>query len=79
MSTPVPVTSVPFVDGISRDVYLDDGDRPYIFGEDGQPVYGVWIYIDESEIVTRAGILSRLRRFATKNIALETKLHENTL
>ena len=40
-----PVASVPFIDGISRPAFLDAGGRQYILDEEGQPVYGVWVYI----------------------------------
>jgi hypothetical protein len=44
---------VPFIDGISRPVYLGADGRQYVLDDDGQPVYGVWILIDEPEFVTR--------------------------
>jgi hypothetical protein len=47
----MPIDEVLFVDGITRRVYLDVDGRQYVLGDDGQPVYGVWIYVDEPEIV----------------------------
>ena len=48
-----PIASIPFTDGIPRPVFRDAGGRQYILDEEGQPVYGVWVYIDEPEIVNR--------------------------
>jgi hypothetical protein len=48
-----PIGSIPFVDGVSRPVYLDADGRQCVLDDDGKPIYGVWIYIDEPEIVTR--------------------------
>jgi hypothetical protein len=48
-----PIGSIPFADGIARPAFLDAGDRQYLLDEEGQPVYGVWVYIDEPEIVNR--------------------------
>jgi hypothetical protein len=42
---------IPFTDGIVRPVFLDAGGRQYILDNEGQPLYGVWVYIDEPEIV----------------------------
>ena len=50
MTTP-PIAFVPFVDGVRRDVFLDADDRQYVFDDDGQIVYGIWVYIDEPLIV----------------------------
>jgi hypothetical protein len=48
-----PIGSIPFTDGIARPTFLDAGDRQYILDDEGQPVYGVWVYIDEPEILIR--------------------------
>ena len=48
-----PIGSIPFTDGIARPAFLDAGGRQYILDEEGQPVYGVWVYIDEPEIFAR--------------------------
>ena len=48
-----PIGSIPFADGIARPAFLDAGDRQYLLDEEGQPVYGVWVYIDEPEMVNR--------------------------
>jgi len=42
-----PVASVPFIDGVTRPFYLDADGRQYVLDNDGNPVYGSWIYIDE--------------------------------
>ena len=52
MSTLVPIASIPFLDGTTRPVYLDADGREYVLNDDGQPVYGEWIYLDEPEILT---------------------------
>jgi hypothetical protein len=48
-----PIASIPFTDGIARPAFRDAGGRQYILDEEGQPVYGVWVYIDEPEIFAR--------------------------
>jgi hypothetical protein len=53
MNTPQ-IGVVPFVDGITRPVFLDEDGRQYVLDEDdGQPIYGVWLLIDEPEVFTR--------------------------
>jgi hypothetical protein len=37
------VGRVPFVDGVTRDVYQETGDRQWVVGYDGKRVYGVWL------------------------------------
>jgi hypothetical protein len=49
-----PIGSIPFTDGIVRPVFLDAGG--YILDDEGQLVYGVWVYIDEPEIVNRPSL-----------------------
>jgi hypothetical protein len=34
---------VPFVDGVTRDVYEDADGRQWVVGYDGKRVYGVWL------------------------------------
>jgi hypothetical protein len=34
---------VPFVDGVTRDVYEDADGRQWVAGYDGERVYGVWL------------------------------------
>jgi hypothetical protein len=41
-----PIATVPFVGGITRDVYFDRGHRQYVLDDDGTPIYGEWILID---------------------------------
>jgi hypothetical protein len=48
-----PIATVPFIDGIARDVYFDLDGRQFAEDDDGTPIYGEWILIDEQEIVTR--------------------------
>jgi hypothetical protein len=45
--------SIPFTDGTVRPVFLDTAGRQFILDDEGQPVYGVWVYIDKPEIVNR--------------------------
>jgi hypothetical protein len=53
-----PVGSVPFIDGVFRPVFLDLDARQCVLDDDGQPIYGVWVYIEEPEIVIRAKVES---------------------
>jgi hypothetical protein len=46
-----PIGETPFIDPITRLVYLDADGRQYVVDADGQPVYGAWVYIDEPDIV----------------------------
>ncbi len=46
-----PIGSIPFVDGGTRPVYLDADGRQIVLDDDGQPVYGVWVYVDEPDYV----------------------------
>ena len=46
-----PIELIPFVDGVSRPVFLDEDGRQYVIDNDGNRVYGVWIYIDEPDVV----------------------------
>jgi hypothetical protein len=50
------IGEVLFVDGVARPVYLDADGRQYVLDDDGQPVHGTWLYIDEPEIVKCAGL-----------------------
>jgi hypothetical protein len=34
-------------------VFRDAGGSQYILDEEGQPVYGMWVFIDEPEILNR--------------------------
>ncbi|HZZ77571.1 MAG TPA: hypothetical protein VFE62_03575 [Gemmataceae bacterium] len=36
-----------FIDGTTRVIYLDREHRQYVLGDDGERVYGVWIYREE--------------------------------
>jgi hypothetical protein len=45
------IAFVPFIDSAIRPVFLDEDGRQYVLDDDGQPVYGMWVYIDEPEIV----------------------------
>jgi hypothetical protein len=41
-----------FTDGIERDVYEDAQGRQYVFGPDGERVYGQWLWpSDESRVL----------------------------
>jgi hypothetical protein len=47
---------VPFVDGVTRDVYEDGEGRHWVAGYDGERVYGVWLVpADEPVMVKCAG------------------------
>jgi hypothetical protein len=43
------IGEVALTDGSSRDVYEIDDGRQYIVGDDGQPVAGTWLLVDEEE------------------------------
>ena len=50
------VGRVPFVDGVTRDVYEDADGRQWVAGYGGERVYGVWLVpADEPVVVPRAG------------------------
>lgn len=40
-----------FVDGVRRDVFEDADGRQFVLDENDQPIYDIWIYIDEPLIV----------------------------
>jgi hypothetical protein len=54
---PIIIGRLEFVDGTTRDVYRDEQGQ-YVQGDDGQPVYGVWILdaeaIDDAPLVIDA-------------------------
>jgi len=37
-----------FADGLTRYVYEDSQAGQFVFGDDGEPVYGVWVHPDEA-------------------------------
>jgi hypothetical protein len=43
------IGEVLFVDGVTRPVYQQRDGRQYVLGEGRQPVYGVWILLEEDE------------------------------
>jgi len=45
------IGSVLFIDGAFRAVFIDHRGHEYFLGDDGQPVYGDWSYLDGPEIV----------------------------
>ena len=46
-----PIATVPFIDGTTRDVYFDLDGRQFLQDDDGTPIYGEWILIDEPEVI----------------------------
>jgi hypothetical protein len=40
---PRAVGRVPFVDGVTHDVYEDTDGRQWVVGSNGERVYGVWL------------------------------------
>ncbi len=42
-SYPRAIARVPFVDGVTRDVFEDAGGRQFVLDDGGDPQYGVWI------------------------------------
>ena len=51
-----PIAAIPFIDGRTRDVFLDADGRQFVLDAGGEPIHGVWIYIDEPEIADAAVI-----------------------
>jgi hypothetical protein len=50
------VGPVPFVNGLTRDVYEDPVGRQWVVGYDGEKVYGVWLMpADEPVVVAGEG------------------------
>jgi hypothetical protein len=50
------VGRVPFVDGVTRDVFEDANGRQWVIGYDGERVYGVWLLpADEPVIISIQG------------------------
>jgi hypothetical protein len=37
---------IPFIDGVTRSVYLNADGRQFVFDDDGKPIYGVWLHVD---------------------------------
>jgi len=52
---PTRIGSRLFVDGVTRDVFIDADGRQFALDHEGKPVYGIWIYIPDPdpEIVTK--------------------------
>jgi hypothetical protein len=49
------IGSVPFVDGVARDVHEDADGRQWVTGYEGEMVYGVWLLpADEPVLVDGA-------------------------
>ena len=42
-----------FVDGTTRPVWRETDGRQFVIDDDGQPVYGTWIYPDDEEADVR--------------------------
>jgi hypothetical protein len=42
---------IPFVDGVTRDVYEDPDGRQWVAGYDGERVYGVWVAPADEPVV----------------------------
>jgi hypothetical protein len=42
---------VPFMDGVTRDVYEDSEGRQWVIGYDGVRVYGVWLLPADEPVV----------------------------
>jgi hypothetical protein len=45
--------TVPFTGGVDRKVFLDEDGRQFVVDGNGDPVYGVWILVDEPVHVAR--------------------------
>jgi hypothetical protein len=42
---------MPFVDGVTRDVYEDPDCRQWVIGYEGERVYGVWILPPDDPVI----------------------------
>jgi hypothetical protein len=42
---------LPFVDGVTRDVYEDPDSRQWVIGNDGERVYGLWILPPDDPVI----------------------------
>jgi hypothetical protein len=56
-----------FVDGVTRQVYLDANRQQFVIGYDGEHVYGVWLLTpevldDTPAVVVAGGVCSRCGR-----------------
>jgi len=50
-----PIGETLFIDGTTRTVFEDADGRQFVIDDNGDRVYGVWVYVDEPAIVpTRA-------------------------
>jgi hypothetical protein len=49
------IGETPFIDGTIRPVFLVADGRQFVLDADGQPVYGVWVYVDEPVISSPDG------------------------
>jgi hypothetical protein len=38
-----------FVDGVTRDVFLDVDGRRFVLDQEGNPIHGVWIFVPEPD------------------------------
>jgi hypothetical protein len=48
-----PIGSFIFVDGEARTVFLDQHGRQYACNDYGMPVFGVWLFLDDSDLAAR--------------------------
>jgi len=48
-----PIGSFLFVDGEPRTVFLDQHGRQYARNDYGMPIFGVWLFVDDSEPAAR--------------------------
>lgn len=51
MKHETPIGSFTFVDGITRTIFLDQHGRQYARNQNGIPVFGIWLFIDDPAIV----------------------------
>ena len=59
---PARIGDRPFVDGVTREVFADPDGRQFVLDNDGNPVYGVWIYVPEPvNILTESPALGSMR------------------
>ena len=55
VTDPRVVGRVPFVDGVTRDVYEDADGQQWVVGYEGERVYGVWMIPADEPVVVEGG------------------------
>jgi hypothetical protein len=51
-----PIGSTPCADGSLRTVFLDHDGRQFVLGNHGAPVFGIWLFVDDPQIVANRSV-----------------------